>query len=342
MAATGTMKTPRRVLRAVRRQIPLRWLERLRLACNGIVLMFHEVEDDSVCGLRTGSTVAFLEAVIVQLRGEGWEIVTLDEALCRLGQGDPSRRFAVLTFDDGYRDTLTRALPILERYDTPFTAYIPTAAPTRGLCSWWLGVRALFERHDAVAIAGMQSLFTCVDRESKMRGYQEVSNWIHRDYRRTSQLMETFREYEISLTDLNCTYFMDEAQLRALARHPLATIGGHSTSHGALSTCDADQARREMTDNRAYLEKLLGRPVLHFAYPYGTSIACGPREFGLAAEVGFRSAVTARYGPVFGAHRHRPHALPRIAAARVDKAADFPALLRNLRDAVRSPAMALP
>ena len=43
------------------------------------------------------------DLVIVELRNEGWEIVSLDDALCRFHSDDPSRRFAVLTFDDGYR-----------------------------------------------------------------------------------------------------------------------------------------------------------------------------------------------------------------------------------------------
>ena len=332
---------PRVVLRAVRHRIPLRWLERIHLVCNGLVFMFHEVHDDFVRGLNTGITVSGLNSMIAQLRTEGWDIVALDEVMCRLRDGDPSRRFAVLTFDDGYRDLLTRALPVLEHHDAPFTVFVPTGAPTRELHSWWLGVRGLFERHDEITIAGMGTVFTCGDIESKMKGYQEVSKWVHQDYRRARLLTETFREYKISLTSLNDTQFMNEAELRDVARHRLATVGAHTTSHGALSTFDADLARREMSDNRAYLEHLLDRQVIHLAYPYGTPAACGPREFRLAAEVGFRTAVTARYGPVFSAHRHHPHAIPRVSAASVSEACVFPAVISDLRNAVRDPSAAL-
>lgn len=332
---------PRGLLRIVRHRLPVGWLEWMQLVCKGIVLMFHQVHDDSVSGLKVGSTVTYLDSVIMQLRNESWDILSLGDAMRRLGDGDSSRRFAVLTFDDGYRDVLTRALPVLEHHDVPFTVFVPTGAPTRELHSWWLGVRALFERHDVVTIEGMATLFACGDIEGKMRGYQEVIKWIHQDYSRQSLLTETFRKYKISLTSLNDAYFMDEAELRALGRHRLATVGAHTTSHGALSTFDPDRARREMSDNRAYLEHLLGRPVIHLAYPYGTPAACGPREFRLAAEVGFRTAVTARYGPIFSAHRHYPHALPRVAAATARDERGFPAVIRDLRNAVRDPSAAL-
>ena len=328
---------PRALLRAIRHRIPVQWLEQMHLICNGLVLMFHEVHDEFTRGLKVGSTANYLDSVIVELRNEGWEIVSLDDALCRLHSDDPSRRFAVLTFDDGYRDLLTRALPVLEHHCAPFTVFVPTGALTRELHSWWLGLRALFERQDKVAIAGMATLFSCDDMESKMKGYQEVSDWIHQDYRRAPLLSETFGDYEISLASLNDAYFLDEAELRVLARHRLVTVGAHTTSHGALSTFDADRARHEMLDNRAYLERLLDRPVSHLAYPYGTTAACGPREFRLAAEVGFRSAVTARYGPVFSAHSRNLHAIPRVAASSATGAERCPALIRDLRNAVRDP-----
>ena len=222
--AAKLSRIPRALLRAVRHRTPVRWLERIHLVCNGLVFMFHEVHDNSMRGLRTGCTVGCLKSVIMQLRNEGWDIVSLDDVMSRLRDGDPSRRFAVLTFDDGYRDLLTRALPVLEHHDVPFTVFVPTGAPTRELHSWWLGVRALFERRDEVAIASMGTVFTCGDIESKMKGYQEVSKWIHQDYRRAPLLTETFRKYKISLTSLNDCAFHERSRI--------ARRGASSVGHG--------------------------------------------------------------------------------------------------------------
>ena len=58
-------------------------------------------------------TPEFLEDVLVALRDGGASIVSLDEMHRRLAAHDFSRRFVCLTFDDGYRDNLEWAYPVL-------------------------------------------------------------------------------------------------------------------------------------------------------------------------------------------------------------------------------------
>jgi peptidoglycan/xylan/chitin deacetylase (PgdA/CDA1 family) len=302
-------------LRAGRARIRARWRESLGRASRGVVLMFHEVHADDAAYLReleTGCTAAFLESIILELRRERWDIVGLDEALSRLQQDDRSRRFAVLTFDDGYRDVRSQALAVLERHQAPFTVYVPAGAPRHELYAWWLGMRDLFQRYDRIAIAGTEMRYECSGHDAKKRGRAELSSWIHADYRRGDQLQETFRIHDVSLEALNGAYFLDEAQLRELACHPLATIGAHTMSHAALGILEVAEARREMSGSRDYLECLVNRPIPHFAYPYGGPRACGKREFDLARDLGFRSAVTTRERPVFATDRASPHEIPRI------------------------------
>jgi hypothetical protein len=67
-----------------------------------------------------------------------------------------------------------------------------------------------------------------------------------------------------------------------------------------------------LTDNRAYLQGHLDRDVNHFAYPYGHSAACGPREARLVLESGFRTAVTTSHRPLVTRDGLNLHTLPRI------------------------------
>ena len=282
------------------------------LGNRGVILMFHEVQEWPSRELMTGSDVAFLDHALAWLKNNGWRVVSFDEALRCLMQEDGGQRFAVLTFDDGYRDNVTRALPILELHDAPFTIFVPTGAPTRTLYSWWLGLRALFRMCDTVTIDAMGRRFDCPDLGSKTTALAEVTQWIHSDLRRAWMLAPTFATAGISLPALNDTYFLDENELKELARHRLASVGAHTASHAALSTLQPTSVRREMFDNRSYLEQLLERPIKHFAYPYGSRGACGEREEKIAAEIGFLSAVTTRSAPLTTAHRSRPLFLPRI------------------------------
>jgi peptidoglycan/xylan/chitin deacetylase (PgdA/CDA1 family) len=57
----------------------------------------------------------------------------------------------------------------------------------------------------------------------------------------------------------------------------------------------------------------LGAPVRHLAYPVGDPTSAGPREFTMARDLGFRSAVTTRPGMLFPEHAQHLTALPRIS-----------------------------
>ena len=288
-----------------------------KTATRGIIIMMHEVNnglEDHARELATGLTGESLYSIVTLLRRDRWDIVTMEEALARLSHEDTGHRFAVLSFDDGYRDTLTRALPILEQCNAPFTVYIPTGAPTRDLYSWWLGLRAVFQTNDHVDIACMGNRFECRSCNQKIDAFNRSLAWVRADYRRARLLDDTFRRYGISLAALNEIYFMNERELRILSQHHLAKIGAHTASHNALSFLSFAAVREEFVSNRHYLEELLSCRVVDLAYPYGEPVTCGPREFALATEVGFRSAVTSRYGAVLGHHRQLTCELPRIAA----------------------------
>src|SRR6185437_11752675 len=95
------------------------------------IVMFHEIQRDCQLELMTGTSVELFEYSLSWLKRNGWAIVSLEECLRRLARSDRSHRYAVLTFDDGYRDNVSVALPILERHNAPFMVYVPTAALTR-------------------------------------------------------------------------------------------------------------------------------------------------------------------------------------------------------------------
>ena len=135
----------------------------------GVILGFHEIQKDSTTELETGTIENFLARALAWLKSNGWQIRTLDQGLKCLMQGEEGQRFAVITFDDGYRDTMTTALPILEAHAAPFTVFVPTGAPTRTLYSWWLGLRELFRTRDTVTIDAMQHEFDCTGLAHKGR-----------------------------------------------------------------------------------------------------------------------------------------------------------------------------
>ena len=106
---------------------------------------------------------------------------------------------------------------------------------------------------------------------------------------------------------------MARRELAEVAREELVTIGAHTLTHPMLAKHDAAFARREIAESRRIIGERLGTLPAHFAYPVGDPTSAGAREFGLAAQAGFASAVTTRPGMLFGAHAGRTTSLPRLS-----------------------------
>src|SRR5262249_43816557 len=63
--------------------------------------------------------------------------------------------------------------------------------------------------------------------------------------------------------------------LRTMADDELFEIGSHTVTHIDLSRpWDDDRIRQELVDSKAALEKIVGRPIPRFAFPYGSLAHC--------------------------------------------------------------------
>jgi len=85
---------------------------------------------------------------------------------------------------------------------------------------------------------------------------------------------------------------MSGERLRAM-RAAGVTVGSHTLEHVKLAEVDRETKVRELSESRSVLEDVLGEPVEHLCYPFGSF----DREtVELAAEAGYRSATTCLRG----------------------------------------------
>ncbi len=280
----------------------------------GSIFMFHHVVPDVSAHLNGDLYVSarFFNAWLASLRKSSVDIISLSDAVGRIRDPGPrpsKRRFVVITLDDGYADNFTCALPILEKFNAPFTLYVTTDLVERGGSLWWIGLERLIARNDAIEVAPMQKRFAISSLRAKTAALYEITDWaVLNIERRAPMLRAVFDRYGVSALDATDEAGLSREQLRALARHPLATIGGHTTGHHDLTGLNEQEAYREMSDNKLFLENLLDIPIEHFAYPYG---ACSRREADIAGQAGFKTSTTTRMGCLFPEHADDLLALPR-------------------------------
>ena len=276
----------------------------------GAVLMLHEVHADDSLALFDGCTADQLDRILSSLRQWDVDLIAMDDLLPRLRSDNP-RQFVVITLDDGYRDNLLNALPVLERYRAPALINVPTGAVTRELYCWWLALRELFMTRDTLQIDPIGKNLDIRWPGAKLAEYRLMQRWFAADFTRACDLRPWFDAQGFSFTDLCDRFFLNEEELKRCAAHPLLTIGGHSTTHRPLSSLDEGEMRLEIADNKAFLESLIQTPVDHMAYPYGGKSQCGPREATAARDAGYKTAIAVRQGKLSASAAEDPYLLPR-------------------------------
>ena len=275
----------------------------------GSILMLHEVHADDSLAIFDGCTASQLDRALDALRRWNIDLIAMDDLLPRL-RSNNRRQFVVITLDDGYRDNLENALPIFERHQVPILINVPTGAVTRELYCWWIGLRELFMTRDTLRLPTGQDL-DIGTRDAKLREYRRLQHWLAEDFMRADTLRPWFEAEGLSFPVLADRFFMNEGELRRCGAHPLVTIGAHSNTHRPLASLPEQEMRSELTENKAFLEAILQKPVDHFAYPYGGKAQCGPREALAARETGFKTAIAVRHGQLTASSVDTPFLLPR-------------------------------
>jgi peptidoglycan/xylan/chitin deacetylase (PgdA/CDA1 family) len=284
------------------------------------VLMYHQVLPDSErktfsnpAVINTVSTTAF-DQQLAELKAH-YHPCSIDELLSMFQEGSSretgGKLPVVLTFDDGYKDNLAHALPLLERHSIPATIYIATHRLAGNAQIWWYELWDILCDTPEVTLNGndRRQTWTTQSDDGRRQCYVDLSARIlalaPNDQR---TVMESLRDGRPARTyDAWC---LNGEEVTMLDRHPLVTIGAHTHSHPNLSLLGDSEAREEMLKSKQILESLVGHPVHHFAFPYGDKRCAGPREFRLAEACGFKTAVTTQVRPFDG---KRWFSVPRAA-----------------------------
>lgn len=291
----------------------------------GSILMLHHVCDDPEYRFFPNRHLyvspTFLDELIEELSTE-YEFISMDEVVERLenpNHNKQSKPFLTITLDDGYADNIRHAAPIFRKHKTPYMIYIAPDLVNHTSKIWW---------DDLERIVGNTSDKISVEFPDGVREYRVETPADKNDtYERLVKSLffevDELQQREI-VSRLCATYGEDElgyvkeqiaswGQLKELSKDTLCTLGAHSMNHYLLSKLDDQTLRYEMEESRNVLERKIGSKVDHLAYPYGFQRAASQREFAMAKELGFRSAVTTRHGVLYEAHREHMTALPRVS-----------------------------
>jgi peptidoglycan/xylan/chitin deacetylase (PgdA/CDA1 family) len=287
----------------------------------GHILMFHRICDpgkhERVAGASVIEYPPFSFATLLDdLISNEYRFISLDDLHEILISGKKSPEFIAVTFDDGYADNFEIAYPILKERQIPFTIYVTTSFPDLTVIPWWYLLEELLDKQAKVEFQfrAKDFRYDLTTPEGRHLAGLELRKLFksadQRDLNSLSDLIfkKNGLDPERKIRDLAISW----DQLRQLSHDSLATIGAHTINHLLLKNLSGENAREEILGGRTRLQDQLGIPINHFAYPFGGSTAAGLREFNLARESGFKTAVTTRQANIFPKHGQYLFSLPRL------------------------------
>jgi len=262
-----------------------------------LILWYHGICDDSFDLLKGYDErhipVSLFRKQVSYLKARGYRFVTLTELLRRKENGGKIGKLAVLTFDDGFKNVIKNAYPVMREYGAKGCIYIPSALVGSGALLWTDYVETVIrnaDKGDFVFIFKKREIRYSLDTKSS---YKYVMKDIKRKLKTIPrrEREEHLRQFDrITLNDIPDEFrIVDWEEVERLDKNILE-VGVHTRSHADCTMLsDADEIREEIADPKREIERKVGYPVDHFCYPGG---AFNEKAVQILKEHGYRSAVT--------------------------------------------------
>ena len=257
-----------------------------------LVLGWHNVEGTPFFPSSPGAGPHGLEAQL-RLLGRSANPVPLGKALDDLAQGRPLQPRAVaLTFDDGYRDNLEIAAPLLVHLGLPATFFLVPGLLSGEVKAWWEEVSWAFLRSPRSSVE-WEGRTLVWESEGTRRGCCDLV--IEALKRRTREDRERAVTELVSKLEPSgpepSHLFLDWDGARALLDMGF-DIGSHTLHHPILSQEKPEEQRKELNESRRVLQEETSHGIDLLAYPNGTSLDYDSTTTAAARAAGYSHSVT--------------------------------------------------
>jgi peptidoglycan/xylan/chitin deacetylase (PgdA/CDA1 family) len=271
-----------------------------------LILGYHRVVDDFADTARYGMPSMLTSTAMFErhldLVASRFRFTTLDEIGEHLAEGRPfTEPVAAVTFDDGYRDNYDQAFPILKRKGIPAAVFVVTDLIGEGRS----------QVHDTLFHLVSKAFEGWGDPHRELsavlRGLDLPASHLLRSRAATSSPMTTVSALLPDLSMANLGRVMAALEsITGSGSHDVApsltwpmigemhragiTIGSHTQRHVSLPAEATDTVVAELAGSKKAIERHLGAPVVHFAYPGGQFT---PRDVDALERTGYRFGYTA-------------------------------------------------
>ena len=240
-----------------------------------LTFLFHSIfQNDDEIALKHIDPQQFItldvyKAFLEYFLEAGYTFVSPDDLVQGL---DPTGRYILSTFDDGYFNN-QHVVPLLQEYNCPALFYIASHNVLHNECFWWDVVYRELSKQglDRKAISIAQKKY-------KKLHHNEIMAHLRNEFG-----ANVFHPQ----SDIDRPFTPDE--LKAFAAEPYVHIGNHTSHHYILDNYDGETQRDQMVSCQQDLQKMLQITPSTVSYPNGNYNA---ETLHIANELGFEYGIT--------------------------------------------------
>jgi len=276
-----------------------------------IILMLHGVCPQSFAGHwrpSWGRPSPEELDLIVGAYSKYFTFISMDTAEQMLrGEIPMQRNCMVLTFDDGYKNNIDYAYPVLKKYNIPMIVY-PATANVELQQPYWIDrldyvLQELPVSEYELVLPKLRCRIRTEPRAVFVEDYRlariQIKNTYNNDYEMLEDIETVIKELEQQLgkrlSDISsndpASSILTKAELSSVPS--LVTIGSHTLSHIRSTHVSFESLMCELSSSKIMIEEWTEKPCIHFCYPNGDF---NSDTASLVERAGYHSAVTTEKG----------------------------------------------
>ncbi len=237
---------------------------------NIAILMYHRIDDNVDDFWKLNVSKGVFEKHISYI-SRNYEVLRLDDDWSK--EVNSEKKYVVITFDDGYANNYTDALPILEEYHVPATFFVSTDLIDTNDMFWWDELEELLVTSGYVGSLLFEGEEHFVkDNDGRKRLCWEIRNHLkemapHAIKEEMDSIRAQIGNGRNAAGRLRC---LSIEELRLMSESEYVTIGGHTKSHLSMGEGMLHElTEEEVRDSLVVLRSITGRDITTFAYPFG-------------------------------------------------------------------------
>jgi peptidoglycan/xylan/chitin deacetylase (PgdA/CDA1 family) len=242
------------------------------------------------------------------------EVVLLEDLVLDEDLAGRRHNYASIVFDDGYKDNIEFALPILNKYKVKASFYVVTDCIELNLPTWTYILDYNFRNTNKKQIDLDYDFLPDALKITRLNNYDERITYVKKlkpflkkiGHRQRQQVLatvqETFDDVELPGLMMN---WQDIAQLKSEGHY----IGSHTVTHSMLGTMEnVEDVRRELVESGRKIQAKLGYFPKTISYPVGSY---NENVMRMSREAGYEIGLAVNQIP-YDKERHNCFEVPRI------------------------------